>query len=257
MHLKTSIALALLTLTALFVYGQSPRTNRPTRRPVAAPSATPTPAVEPSTRRVMVKLKDGRSLDADFVQASADQLEVRVAGNRLKIAMEEVAMIVFSSESIAQALAPPTPTPTPELTTATLTMEAGVIYKMGGNQPVGRTNFALLNESLATLIMNSGYRSKYAQIDVISAWGIDRQYPNASNAAVLASIDTAIREHTVYTVTTDFNGRAQFENVQPGAYFLVGIAQTRRGHAIWNVSIELKPGMNSVVLDQNNAASAF
>lgn len=250
------LVLMLFCLTAFFASGQTRRTTRPAPKPpVAAPSPTPTPTAEAPARRVVVKLKDGRSIDADFLQASVEQLELRVAGNHLKIAMDDVAAILISADAVAQAAATPTPVPAPS--TGSLAMEAGIIYNMGGNQPVGRTAFALLNASLASLIQDSGYRSRFNQIDLISAWGIDRQYPNTSNAEVLSRIDAAISEHTIKTVTTDFNGRAVFENVQPGSYFLVGIAQTRRGHAIWNVPIEIKAGQNTIILDQHNAASAF
>ena len=255
MRFKFAVLMSLLCLTVFLAYGQTRRTTRPAPTPSVAPTATPTPTIEIPARRVVVKLKDGRSLDADFLQASAKELHVRVAGNQLKIAMDEVAAIIISAEVIAQAVTTPTPVPTP--TTGTLAIEAGIIYKMGGNQPVGRTEFGLLNASLAILISDSGYRSRFGQIDLISAWGIDRQYPNNSNAGVLSRIDAAIKEHAVQTVTTDFNGRASFENLQPGSYFLFGIAQTRGGHAIWNLPIEIKAGQNSILLDQNNAASAF
>lgn len=75
-------------------------------QPQPSPSATPTP--EPRTRKATVKLKDGRSMDANFISASADKLELTIAGNHVTVGMDEVAAIILSPE-----LAPaPTPTPT-------------------------------------------------------------------------------------------------------------------------------------------------
>ncbi|MDQ3747918.1 MAG: hypothetical protein M3367_02715 [Acidobacteriota bacterium] len=58
-------------------------------------------------------------------------------------------------------------------------------------------------------------------------------------------------------MTTDFNGKGKFEDIQPGRYWVFGIMQTRKGHAVWNLSVEIKEGENGAVLDNNNAATAF
>ncbi len=61
----------------------------------------------------------------------------------------------------------------------------------------------------------------------------------------------------MYTVTTDFAGKAQFQDVVPRTYFLFGFTNTRGGFATWNLHITVSSGQYSVVLDQKNAAVAF
>ncbi|HKR13802.1 MAG TPA: prealbumin-like fold domain-containing protein [Pyrinomonadaceae bacterium] len=247
MRFKIFMLVALLLATEMFVGAVEGQTRRPKPAAPKTPLETASPVSEPATRKVTVKLKDGRSLDADFIRASADQLEVRIAGNVLKIAMAEVAAIVFSEPTVAVTPQPAAPT------TGTLAMEAGIIYKSGGNQPVGRTEFRLLDADLESLISGAGLRADRG-IDLVSTWAIKRRY-NAD--ATLLQIEEAIKQHTVQSVTTDFNGKAQFDNLPPAKYFVYGITETRRGFAVWSVPVEIKAGQNSVVLDQNNAATAF
>src|SRR3989440_1997242 len=54
----------------------------------------------------------------------------------------------------------------------------------------------------------------------------------------------------------DFQGRASFPTIAPGKYWVVGFTRTRGGCAVWNLPILLKPGENSVILDQKNAVEA-
>jgi hypothetical protein len=63
-----------------------------------------------------------------------------------------------------------------------------------------------------------------------------------------------IKKHVKYEVMTDFEGKAKFVNVDCKNYFLYGLAPTRKSAAVWNIPIEIKEGLNSTVLDQNNAA---
>ena len=241
MKFKILLLIPLLVLSTTVAKSQTRRTNPP------KPTGAAVPVVESKTRTVVVKLKDGRSLDADFIQASTDQLQIRIAGNVLKIAMDEVAAIILSEQVAVTTPEPVAPS------TGTLAIEAGIIYKAGGNQPVGRTEFRLLDSDLESLISAAGLRADRG-IDLVSTWGIKRRY---SPDAILLQIEESIRKHTIQSVTTDFNGKAQFENIQPGKYFVYGLTETRRGFAIWSVPIEIKAGQNSLLLDQNNAATAF
>src|SRR5690349_18554816 len=57
-----------------------------------------TKTAEKSNRHVTVNLKRGDPLVGDFIQANTESVEVDVKGVRQKIAMDEVASIVFDSE---------------------------------------------------------------------------------------------------------------------------------------------------------------
>jgi hypothetical protein len=43
--------------------------------------------------------------------------------------------------------------------------------------------------------------------------------------------------HVQYTTLTDFEGKATFEDVKVGDYYLFGVTQTRGAFAIWNLKI--------------------
>jgi hypothetical protein len=78
------------------------------------------------------------------------------------------------------------------------------------------------------------------------------QFPGVAERA-----QAAIKQHAVQTVSTDFSGKAQFTDIKPGNYYITGLSGTRGGFAVWNLPVEVKAGQNSVLLDQNNAATAF
>jgi hypothetical protein len=65
-----------------------------------------------------------------------------------------------------------------------------------------------------------------------------------------------VKPHIVKTVTTDFTGKATFDTVAPGTYYLMAVASTPQSYAMWNMRLELKPGPFAVSLDQNNAIFA-
>jgi hypothetical protein len=154
---------------------------------------------------------------------------------------------------------PTTPPPAPTAK-STLSIEAGIIYKSTGNQPVARTKFRLLDADLADIIwLPPDFESKHALDDpranLIYNWALAVQYSNDKSVIVRTAL--MISQHTVQDVTTDFNGKAELADVKPGRYFLFARTETRGGFAVWNLLIEIKPGKNSVALDQDNAVVSF
>ena len=55
-------------------------------------------------------------------------------------------------------------------------------------------------------------------------------------------------------VQIDAKGKAQFPPLPAGTYYLVGSALYDNRQIIWDLRIDIKPGANSVTLDQRNAA---
>jgi hypothetical protein len=55
-------------------------------------------------------------------------------------------------------------------------------------------------------------------------------------------------------VQIDAKGKAQFPPLPAGTYYLVGSAVYDNRQMIWDLRIDIKPGANSVTLDQRNAA---
>jgi hypothetical protein len=131
--------------------------------------------------------------------------------------------------------------------TASLQVEAQIIYKVGGPQPVARDTFLLLDTDVDKL-PETQESLKASRGDLL----IDR----------LKRIDfflndgkSILERHKVQSGQTDFKGQITFENVKPGDYWVFGIAETRTDMRpmIWNVKTTVKPGENKLVLSNDNS----
>jgi hypothetical protein len=221
------------------------RSAQQTKEEVAPAAEAPTPAT--AKRAVTVTLKDGSTVAGDYAGADLMAVFVTVAGNRLTLKLDDVSAVYFG------ALAAAAPAAAAQQST-TLSIEAGIIYKMGGNQPVARTEFMLLDQSLETVLREGGVSE--GRTGVLSTYAFAVKYPEQF-PGVAARAAQAIKSHLFSSVSTDFAGKAQFADLKPGSYYLAGLTSTRKGFAIWNLPVEVKTGQNSVFLDQNNAATAF
>ena len=254
--------LALVICAAPNVFAQR-RQQQP--RPARTAAAAPKPAATDTERGaaeeeraaekriITVTLKEGAPVTGEYLNAGANSLFLVVAGNRISIKLDDVKAVYFAGAPAADAATPASePAAAPQ--TGTLSIEAGIIYKMGGNQPVSRTEFMLLDQSLETILNEAGIPAR--DTGVLSSYAFAMLYPSQF-PGVGERAQAAIKQHAVQTVSTDFSGKAQFTDIKPGSYFIMGLSSTRKGFAIWNLPVEVKAGQNSVFLDQNNAASAF
>lgn len=244
----TLIAVVLvLTVSTFAQRRRSPPSTR-TAPAVVAEKEVSTREVSSAVKRaVKVVMKDRTDVTGDYAGADQSALFVMVAGNRLTLKLDDISMVYFGEP-------PPTAAAVAEPQQDTmLVIEAGIIYKMGGNLPVGRTDFVLLDESLETIL--NGVVPP-GRTGVLSEYGLALKFPSQYQG-VAKRAQAAISSHTVASTSTDFSGKAQFSGLKPGNYFLSGFASTRKGFAVWNVPVEVKPGKNSVFLDQNNAAIAL
>jgi hypothetical protein len=131
---------------------------------------------------------------------------------------------------------------------AGLLIRVGVVTQSGAVNPLVAQGFFLLKDSMDDALTKGGFRPppgmsprtgmEHARIN---------KTPNLDQAvaAILAN-------NVCGPVYTDLNGMAHFPPLNPGTYYLVG------GHLnprlAWNMRVDLKPGANSVALDQRNAA---
>jgi hypothetical protein len=56
-------------------------------------------------------------------------------------------------------------------------------------------------------------------------------------------------------VRIDLSGKATFLGVPAGSYYVFGTTHAKHLALSWDVRVDLKPGTNSLVLDQTNAAT--
>ena len=251
-RLLITAALVAATLASALPTGAQRRRPAAPARPVQAKEETaPTPQAAdaaPSKRAVTVALKDGSTVAGGYAGADQNAVFVTVAGNRLTLKLDDVSAVYFGAPPAAPAAAAPAQQAT------TLSLEAGIIYQMGGNQPDARTEFMLLDQSLDTVLREGGISE--GRTGVLSTYAFAVQYPSQF-PGVAERAAQAIKAHLVSSVSTDFAGKAQFTDLKPGSYYLVGLTSTRKGFAIWNLPVAVKAGQNSVFIDQNNAATAF
>jgi len=140
-----------------------------------------------------------------------------------------------------------------------LNLEAAIVYKMGGVQPIARQEFYLLDRDLNEIFKEQG------EVQAKSLGGVARKryyelndlvYPVVNRNEFASLTNDVIPKYVKYRIQTDFQGKAQLKDINPGRYYLYGNSETRGGRAVWNLQVDLKTGENSIVLDQNNAAKA-
>jgi antitoxin component of RelBE/YafQ-DinJ toxin-antitoxin module len=161
---------------------------------------------------------------------------------------------------------------------ASLAIEAKIIYNMGGLQPVARTRFYLLDADPFTLRADDpAYKKRLdlaktedekmmltlssAVFLLLKEFAakkelIDKNLSDSDAKEHLNTIENARplwESHLVKETTTDFEGRAHFDDLKPGQYWLLGMSETRRAFALWDVPVTLSRGTNTLLVDQNNA----
>jgi hypothetical protein len=150
----------------------------------------------------------------------------------------------------------------PDAANATLEIEAGLVFE-SGPRPVAREKFYLLDVSLNELVKRyKDATAKHKPLTIqtfavcltwIGAGDIDGH--GAQERSLANAVLRDVRGHVLKEVTTDFGGRARFEGLPVGNYFIFGATvRVGRGAVVWNLPVQLKPGANSTILDQHNAS---
>lgn len=143
-------------------------------------------------------------------------------------------------------------------------IQAGIDYKSGSVQPIARAKFYLLRTDLERTLLDAGFShgsdttfakhlTSLAAFSRLLEIQVGGRHPIEKDDSFIQYL-TALDKRAAGTVTTDFSGNGRFRHVPPGRYYLVGITHTRTGPALWNLEVTLKPGPETVLLDQNNAA---
>jgi len=158
-----------------------------------------------------------------------------------------------------------------------LTVEAGVVSGNGDVKPVARTDLYLLDKNFETILQETkfnselpeGLKERFSKRNLLRAFAVtvtavqgnsfnDPTFRSEKEASAKSLIKTlnAIKSHTIYETTTDFQGKAQFRNIKPGEYYLLSFSELN-SVSIWNLKTTIKTGQNSIILDQKNAAPIY
>ena len=130
--------------------------------------------------------------------------------------------------------------------TGSLQIEAQIIYKVGGPQPVARETFLLLDTDIDQLPeTQEALKEASGELLIHKLKRIDFFLNEGRNI---------LERHKVQSGQTDFKGQVTFENIKPGDYWIFGIADTRSEARpmVWNVRTTVKPGENKLALSNDN-----
>lgn len=244
-----SLVSFIFLVTVISNFAQVKKTA-PTPKPSPSPLATLPVKVEPvPTQKVIVEKTNGDRLTGLFVGASSERITINISEAKIDIPMSEIASIRFNEPTVPIVTA----TPAPEVTT--LVVEAAIVYKTGGAQPLARANMALFDKSLTSILSEAGIPTE-RNMDYPTTFGFAMKYPSQYGAFGQRAVP-ALLPHKVVDFSTDFQGKAFVNNIKEGSYWLVCYYQTRGGFAVWDLGITIKKGANYVVMDQNNAAVSF
>jgi len=244
-----SLVICIFLVTVISNSAQVKKTA-PKPKPLPSPSEPMPLKVEPvPTQNVIVEKTNGDRLTGLFVGASAEKITINISESRVDIPMSEIAVIRFNEPTVPIVTA----TPVPEVTT--LAVEAAIVYKTGGAQPLARANMALFDKSLTSILSETGVPTE-RNMDYPTTFGFAMKYPSQYGAFSQRALP-ALLPHKVMDFSTDFQGKAFINNIKEGSYWLVCYYQTRGGFAVWDLAITIKKGANYVVMDQNNAAVSF
>jgi hypothetical protein len=114
-----------------------------------------------------------------------------------------------------------------------------------GSQPVKAEKFYLLDKDLESILSKAGIEMEAG--DYASTLGAAIADPNRKD--LLQKCLAAIKPHIIASTLTDATGAAQFKGVKPDSYYLFGVHKIGNSASVWNTSISIQAGDNSINLD--------
>jgi hypothetical protein len=118
----------------------------------------------------------------------------------------------------------------------------------GGPNPLAGRAFVLLRDSFDSVLAKGEFPvpagiAPYRAMVVSCA----QRSPDCQTAA------NAINAASVTSVRTDASGKASLPGVAPGTYYLMGSTFSGGQMLLWDIKVELRPGANTIVLNERNA----
>jgi len=142
--------------------------------------------------------------------------------------------------------------------TCSLEFDAVVTLLNGKNKEVFYTEFFLIKKSFPELLFDQGFMLEdYPQVDSFDElWAKARKSPFSYPGAykrIRNILLEQVEKGLGYRIRTDIDGFAEFQNLTPASYYLVGTAPVGKIGAVWNIPIRLKSGSNKTSLTLTNA----
>ena len=164
-------------------------------------------------------------------------------------------IVVFGNTVPIRTMAAAVPTSAIRQTgTAVLSVTSGLPAQPGTGNPLAGKTFVLFRESFAGFLQRTGKfqgpPGATPKVAPLAAWlySCQIQSPVCQQALLEA------RPNAVSEARADLNGKATLPGVPAGTYYLFAIAPYNKQALLWDLRVDLKPGANSITLDQRNVA---
>jgi len=132
---------------------------------------------------------------------------------------------------------------------ALLSITSGFAAQPGAPNPLAGHPYILLRESFATMLAKAGVQVP-AGVSPYQYMG----YACGNRLPDCQKISAAVNANAASAVRADATGRATFPGVTEGTYYLMISARYNNQALVWDMPVHLKPGSNSLTLDQANAS---
>ena len=152
------------------------------------------------------------------------------------------------------AAAAPSPAPTPAngaspgASMAMLTIVSGFAAQPGVVNPLAGKTILVIKDSFETILAKAGWIQSGSSTRALTAWA----YACENQSPLCQQGIEALRPYLVASAKLDGNGGFTFDKARAGSYYLVGQTSYNGLHLVWNLRVDLRPGANSVILDQRN-----
>jgi hypothetical protein len=137
-----------------------------------------------------------------------------------------------------------TPSTTQQAAPASLTIISGFPTKPGTVNPLAGKPVIILRDNFDSVLSRAGWTSP-----ALATWARSCETDPAACQRGIAAMPPAF----VSNAQLDNSGGFVFQNARAGTFYLVLQTLYNGTHLVWNVRLEMKPGANSITLDQRNA----
>jgi hypothetical protein len=140
-------------------------------------------------------------------------------------------------------------TPAAPLGNATLSIASGLAPQPGASSPLASRPYIILRDSYANTVAHAGVivpagTSAYK----FAGMACGNKTPDCQK------INDAIKAGAISAARADMSGSATLPGVPPGTYYLMISARIGNQTYIWDHSVQLRSGANSLTLDQRSAS---
>ncbi len=165
---------------------------------------------------------------------------------------EELLQKFFSKEFRSAFLAGSLANPAPQAATAVLSTASGFASEPGAANPLAGAHLLLMKESFGDYMnrnrMLQGPPGSSGNISPLAIWA------DSCRRGLSLCKDTMLEAQSIFIhgAKMDAGGKTTFPAVPPGSYYVLGQGVANKQHLVWDVKVDLRPGANSLILDQRN-----